>query len=254
MIFGKGLAEVYDLIYKDKDYERECDFLEEIFKKYSTIFPVKTVLDAGCGSGGHAIPLAKRGYRVVGFDLSEVMISQARKKAKNLANVEFHVMNLLDFQLDGKFDTCIAMFAVVGYMRKNSEIVMALNNIRKHLKSNGIFIFDVWNGLSCLRNPPERRIKEAENEHIRIIRFAVPDLRFFNHACEVNYKLLVLNKRSNTFDEINEKHVVRFYFPQEIVHYLEETDFEVLKICPFLDLDGTVDENVWNIAVIARAI
>ena len=91
MIFGKGLAEVYDLIYKDKDYERECDFLEEIFKKYSTIFPVKTVLDAGCGSGGHAIPLAKRGYRVVGFDLSEVMISQARKKAKNLANVEKNV-------------------------------------------------------------------------------------------------------------------------------------------------------------------
>jgi hypothetical protein len=64
--------------------------------------------------------------------------------------------------------------------------------------------------------------------------------------------LLVLNKENCTFNEINEKHVVRFYFPQEIKHFLEATGFEVLKICPFLDLKGKVDENIWNIAVIAK--
>ncbi len=57
------------------------------------------------------------------------------------------------------------------------------------------------------------------------------------------------------FDEINEKHIVRFYFPQEIKYYLEAAGFEVLKICPFMDFDGgRVNENVWNITVIARAV
>ncbi|RCV66085.1 hypothetical protein C5S53_00590 [Methanophagales archaeon] len=53
---------------------------------------------------------------------------------------------------------------------------------------------------------------------------------------------------------INEKHVMRFYFSQELKYYLENAGFEVLKICPFLDLNGRVDEHVWNIAVIARAV
>jgi hypothetical protein len=115
-------------------------------------------------------------------------------------------------------------------------------------------IFDVWNGLAVLRLLLEQRLKEVENGEIRIIRFAVPNLRAFDHVCEVNYKLITQNKKDNTLKEINEKHVMRFYFPQELKYYLENAGFEVLKICPFLDLKGRVDENVWNIAVIARVV
>jgi len=56
-------AEYYDLIYQDKDYEKEYDFIEEIFQNFSSN-PVKTIFDGGCGTGGHAIPLAKRGYQI----------------------------------------------------------------------------------------------------------------------------------------------------------------------------------------------
>jgi len=89
---------------------------------------------------------------------------------------------------------------------------------------------------------------------VKVIRVAVPNLRSFDHICEVNYRLLILNKEDNTFKEINEKHVVRFYFPQEIRYYLENAGFKVLKICPFLDLNGKVDETVWNVTVIAKAV
>ena len=254
MVFKEALVDVYDLIYKDKNYEAECDFIEEISQKYSGTSTIKTILEVGCGEGGHAIPLAKRGYNVVGFDLSEAMIRSAKQKSKNIANLNLRVMDMCDFQLDDKFDACIAMFAVMGYITRNSDIIKVLNNIRRHLKPNGIFIFDVWNGLAVMRLLPEQRIKEVENDKIKITRFAIPNLRAFEHICEVDYKLIILNKGNNTFDEINEKHVVRFYFPQEIKYYLENAGFEVLKICPFLDLNGEVDENVWNIAVIARAV
>lgn len=252
MSFEKELAEVYDLIYKDKNYEVECDFIEEIFQKYSGISTIKAILDVGCGGGGHAIPLAKRGYNVVGFDLSEAMIRSAKQKSINMANLDFRVMDMCDFQLDDKIDACIAMFAVMGYITRNSDIIKALNNIHKHLIPNGIFIFDVWNGLAVMRILPERRVKEVENDKIKVIRVSVPNLRSFDHICEVNYKLLILNKKNNMYTEINENHVVRFYFPQEIVHYLENAGFKVLNICPFLDLNGKIDENIWNMCVIAR--
>ena len=100
---------------------------------------------------------------------------------------------------------------------------------------------------------PEKRIKETEYDKVKIIRFTNPKLRPFEHICEVNYKLLILNKKNNMYGEIGEKHIIRFYFPQEIVYHLDNSGFEVLNICPFLDLKGKVDQNVWNVCIIAKA-
>jgi SAM-dependent methyltransferase len=64
--FNITYSKYYDILYMDKDYDKECDFVEEAFNKYSLSKPVK-ILDVGCGTGGHLIPLAKRGYEVVGI-------------------------------------------------------------------------------------------------------------------------------------------------------------------------------------------
>ena len=241
-------AEYYDLIYKDKDYEREVDFIEDIFA--NTHKPEK-ILELGCGTGSYTKILLERGYEVTAVDISEDMLKIAREKCA----CKFINGDIRSVSINDKFDACIAMFAVMGYVTKNSDIIKALNNIRRHLKPNGVFVFDVWNGLAVMRVLPEPRIKEVENDKIKIVRVAIPNLRSFEHICEVNYKLIIINKENDTFNEINEKHVVRFYFPQEIKYYLEAAGFEVLKICPFMDFDGGgVDENVWNITVIARAV
>ena len=65
IVFGKEYANTYDALYENKDYEKECDFIEAIFSKGS--LNAKTVLDLGCGTGGHALVLAKRGYEVLGL-------------------------------------------------------------------------------------------------------------------------------------------------------------------------------------------
>jgi SAM-dependent methyltransferase len=242
----KDYAEYYDLIYKDKDYEKEVDFIENIFGESKP----KKILEVGCGTGSYTKILLERGYEVTAVDISEDMLKIASEKCA----CKFIKGDIRDISLNGKFDACIAMFAVMGYITENSDIIKTLNNIHRHLKPDGFFIFDVWNGLAVMRLLPEQRMKEVENDEIKIVRVAIPNLRAFEHICEVNYKLLILNKEDNAFDEIDEKHIVRFYFPQEIKYYLENAGFEVLNICPFLNLNDKVDGNVWNITVIARAV
>lgn len=242
----KNYAKYYDFIYQDKDYDKECNFIEDIFK--ITKKP-KSILEIGCGTGNYTKILLERGYKVTAIDISGEMLEIAREKC----STKFLEGDIRTIKIDDKFDCCLAMFAVMGYITKNRDIIKALINIRKYLKLNGIFIFDVWNGLSVMRILPEQRIKKVENDKVKIIRYAIPNLVAFEHICEVNYNLLILNKKENTFREINEKHMMRFYFPQEIIYFLEESGFEVINIYPFLNLNGKVDENVWNMCIVAKA-
>lgn len=241
-------ASYYDVFYEDKDYDSECKFIKEIFKKYSKN-PVKNILEGGCGTGGHAIPLSRE-YNVTGFDLSDDMIKIAKKKN---STVNFSVADMRNFDFNKKYDACLFMFACLGYITTNEEIQITLNNVRKSLDKDGLFIFDVWNGLAVVNISPEQRMKEIEKNKIKFIRFATPKLNPSEHTCEVKYKILIFDKINNQYREINEKHLVRFFFPQEIKFYLENAGFKVMKICPFMNLDGKIDENSWNMSVISRA-
>ena len=58
--------------------EQEVDFLE----RELALTPGARVLDLGCGAGRHAIELAKRGYDVVGIDISPTMLEAATKRAE----------------------------------------------------------------------------------------------------------------------------------------------------------------------------
>ena len=243
----------YDIIYADKDYEKECDFLEEIFRKYSTFMPHR-ILDGGCGTGSHAVPLAKRGYEITGIDLSEEMINVAKEKAKrNGANIEFQTMDLRTFQLNKKFDAAICMFAVINYLTNNNDLPKTISNIRSHIKKNSLFIFDFWYGPAVLAISPTHRIKTVEKDGLKITRFADPHLNRSAHTCDVNYHFLV-TKENVVLYEGNEKHQIRYYFPEEIKQCLQESSFKLIKLCPFLEPNGMPSEKTWNVTAIARAV
>jgi hypothetical protein len=47
---------------------------------------------------------------------------------------------------------------------------------------------------------------------VKVVRFAVPTLKAFEHVCEVKYKLFIHEKETDKFSEIDETHSVRFIF------------------------------------------
>lgn len=250
MVFGPLYSQIYDALYKDKDYQRECDYLEELFKMFRV--KVKKILDLGCGTGNHSIELAKRGYEVIGIDISEKMITIATEKLKNLNNrkIKFIRDDIRNFSLKERFDAVISMFAVIGYINENDDLIKTFSNVREHLKEDGIFIFDVWFGPAVINLKPTQKVKEIDiQEGGKIFRITTPQLDVMKHIVEVNFKVIYINE--NNLHIFEENHKMRFFFPKELELMLKISGFKKVYLFPFLETERKPDENDWNITAVS---
>lgn len=94
------------------------------------------VLDAGCGTGRIAIELARRGFEIVGVDLDDVMLTQARAKAPPL---DWRLGDLSVITLDAAFDAIVMAGNVMIYLTPGTEAA-TLENMARHLKPGGLII------------------------------------------------------------------------------------------------------------------
>lgn len=248
-VFGKEYAKAYDYLYQDKDYKEETDFIEGIFEKHSA--KIKTVLDLGCGTGGHALILAESGYEIAGVDRSAEMVAIAEKKAEHIGlKVGFHESSIQDLDLHKEFDAVISMFAVMGYQIDNNELALACKTARQHLKPDGVFIFDAWNGMAVMSDPPTQRVKEVNIGDERIIRITDPRVDIMSHTVDVNFNVLKF-RGDRLISETEESHKMRFLFPQEIKYFLEVAGFRDIQFCPFLKPGRQLQAQDWDMTVIA---
>ena len=254
-VFRQDYADLYDLFYAGKDYESECDILEEVFRRYGK-GKIRTILDLGCGTGNHAFPLAKRGYEVTGVDRSGDMLANARSK---LANSKSHSQplpmflqgDLRSLDLDRNFDAVLMMFAVLGYQLTNEDVLAALKTVRRHLKPGGLFIGDVWYGPAVLAIRPGDKIKTIPTGDGKVIRLASGKLDIYHHLATVNYHVLHLRGQT-LMTESEEAHQMRYFFPQELAFFLNHADMEMLHLSAFPRLAEDADEQSWNALVVAK--
>jgi SAM-dependent methyltransferase len=254
-VFGQVYATVYDSLYRDKDYDGECDLLEKIFLSYS-VGPVKRILDLGCGTGSHAIPLANRGFEVVGVDHSKDMLVQAREKVAGSQGggfVDFMEGDIRAVDLRRRFDAAIMMFAVLGYQLNNGDVLSTLKTARRHLDENGLLIFDVWYGPAVLHQGVSPRIKEILTSHGKVVRFTSTELDTRRQVCTVHFQVWRLLE-NHLVSESAEDHVMRYFFPQELAFFLEMSGFEPVFLGAFPEFDDKPQKTTWNVLQVARAI
>jgi len=123
----------------------ECDFIEREINYDKT----ERIIDIGCGTGRHALELARRGYSVVGIDLSQSLLCKAQEKAANEGlNIPFLHQDARQLPFHEEFDAAIMLceggFPLMETDEMNFEI---LKNVTRSLKINGKFIFTTLNGL-----------------------------------------------------------------------------------------------------------
>ncbi len=104
------------------------------------------VLDLCCGQGRHSLELARRGYQVVGVDLSEALLYVARQRAeREHLPVSFVQCDMREIDFVAEFDAVINMFTSFGYFESEAEDELVLAKIAQALKPKGKVLLDVIN-------------------------------------------------------------------------------------------------------------
>ncbi|MFH0970282.1 MAG: class I SAM-dependent methyltransferase [Candidatus Diapherotrites archaeon] len=152
--------------YEVEHSKRVCDEILEYF--LLKFLPKKTklkIMDAGGGVGRFSFPLAKNGNEIVLTDISEGMLSEARRIAtKNkLQNITFLKESIIDMrnQKNNSFDVVLVMNAILDYCGNHKQ---ALKEIFRILKPNGVLIGNVNNRFiySTMHELKEGSIEEFE--------------------------------------------------------------------------------------------
>ncbi|HBA89281.1 MAG TPA: hypothetical protein DCZ75_15235 [Geobacter sp.] len=114
---------------------------EVLFPKY--LREDQSVLDLGCGAGRTTFHIKKVTERVIGVDLSEVLIASAQA---NHPGVDFRVMDAGDLKFaDGSFDVVVFSNNGLCYVHPEEKRLKAIREIRRVLKPGGIYIFSSFN-------------------------------------------------------------------------------------------------------------
>lgn len=152
-----------------------------------------SVLDAACGSGGHALALAAGGFAVAGADLSPGMIAQARLNAQaaGLA-IDFQAVGFGELEKQFKqsplfpFDALICLGNSLPHLLSEGEIAHALQDFYRCLRPGGLLILQNRNFNAVMAKkerwigPQSRRIGEEEWLFLRFYDFDADGLITFN--------------------------------------------------------------------------
>lgn len=208
-------ARAYDREGFTQGTVQEVDFLEaEIGANKHT-----RILDVGCGTGRHAIELARRGYAVTGIDLSAGQLARAREKAR-AAGVHpvFELRDAREPHFETAFELVI-MLCEGGFslMETDAMNFAILENAVRALKPGGQFIFTCLNALF----PLARSVKDFLNAEAGAARMVegVFDLTTLRQRLVVEFTddAGVLRRL-----ETNERH----YLPSELTWYLHSLGME----------------------------
>ena len=215
--FGETYLEVYD--HRD---EREADaFVGTIFDHYP---PPEggLVLDVACGPGRHALNVARRGYRVIGVDLSRPLLSLAlgARESEKVLFVQADKRALPFAAGPGPADMVMNLFTSFGYFHREEENEGALRGMANALRPGGVLVLDFMNRDYVIQNlvPEDEQCREG----LRIMqRRTITD---DGSRIEKHVTFVYADDTRHDFMES-----VRLYLPEDLEHMAEACGLETVN-------------------------
>jgi SAM-dependent methyltransferase len=146
--FGKRVAERYDEssadMFDPAVVDPAVDFLAELVGDGAA-------LELGIGTGRIALPLARRGIRVHGIDLSEAMVARLRAKP-GAERIDVTIGDFATTTVEGTFAVAYLVFNTIMNLTTQDEQIACFRNVAAELEPGGCFVIEV--GIPALRRLP----------------------------------------------------------------------------------------------------
>jgi SAM-dependent methyltransferase len=152
--FGEGVAGRYDESAADMF---EPAVVDPVVDFLAALAGQGAALELGIGTGRIALPLAQRGIRVHGIDLSEAMVARLRAKP-GAERVNVTIGDFASTTVEGRFTVAYLVFNTIMNLTTQDGQVACFQNVAAHLEPGGCFVIEV--GVPALqRLPPGETVR-----------------------------------------------------------------------------------------------
>ncbi len=234
----EALAASYDGLTRDIPYEKYLRFFKTLLRRHGVT--ATTVLDLACGTGSLSVLLAKHGYRVLGVDRSEEMLTVAAEKAMELEeNQPFFVAQPMQrLKIPEPVDACVCALDSINYVTKPQDVQKAFRRVYESLRQGGLFVFDINTPYKLEGLDGQVFLDETEDSYC--VWRAVYDRR--HSLCRYGMDLFQ-QANDGLWERSFEEHVERAYTPEELSGWLTDAGFAQVERFANLRLEAPeVDE------------
>jgi SAM-dependent methyltransferase len=219
--YEQWFGEDYLALYPHRDGS-EADKVVAFLKRRLGSRKVDRVLDLACGAGRHSRALGKLWW-TTGFDLSETLLSIARREAKEACYVRGD-MRVLPFRANS-FSLVVNLFTSFGYFSDDRDHRQVLREVCEATSRGGMFVLDYLNAEQVCRDLKASDERTVNGVVVEQRRSVTDDGRFVE-------KRITLRGRNKSFTER-----VRLFSRQDLDAMLREAGFDVEDVVG--DYDGT---------------
>ena len=220
----KDFARVYDEFMDQTPYDEWLENILNAFHRYGIKDDAK-VVDLGCGTGKMARRLAKEGYEVSAVDNSMDMLEVAASEEDD--GILYVLQDMVSLELPEKMDAVVSICDCMNYILEEEDIKEVFQRVKKYLKGDGIFMFDMNSHykykeiLACNTFAEDREDASFIWDN------------FYDETDRINeYQLsLFIRNEEGTYNKYEELHLQKAYDQEEILDYLREAGFSKVYVC-----------------------
>ena len=217
------LAQSYDRLTNDVDYDATVDFYFEILSREGLV--PRTAVDLACGTGSVALRLAQKGLQVTAVDMSWEMLMVAQQKAAEAGVYpQFACQKLQELKLPRGVDLAVCALDSMDYILDPKDCERAIERTYRALNPGGIFIFDV--------NTPEKlramdgQVFLDEDDDV----YCVWRGEFDEQTNICTYGMDLFQRAGKTWYRSGEVHEEYAYSREQLTEYLKEAGFTHIEV------------------------
>jgi SAM-dependent methyltransferase len=219
-------AYVYDLLMGDVSYSKFADYVEVLFEKHCIKKP-ELILDLACGTGNLTIEMLKRGYDMIGIDISTDMLNCAFEKSSRLGlPVLWVCQDMRSFELYGTVDAIICGVDGLNYIIDIEDMKKVFSLVNNYLNPGGIFIFDMSTPFKLEKTLGNNLFYELRDDVTYLWR---NKYRKKDKTCTLDLTIFI-NEHEDIYRRIEETQIQKAWSMEEVQSALKESCLEPLDV------------------------